>query len=209
MSEPRRESPLVGQKEAIEGAPGNDAVVLRERPFLGHVSIRGSADDQDFVDACSRVLGVALPTRPNTQAVTDAVVACWLGPTEWLIICGRDARQQWLDDLRAAVADMHAGVVDLTGGQTLIEIRGTHAVDTLAKGMTLDLHSRSFGADQCTRTMLAKSAAFIRVLEPGQAFQIVVRRSFADYVWQWLVDAAGEYDYSVAQPAATLQATDA
>lgn len=207
MSEIKRESPLVGRNEAPCGASLriNGGVSLRERPFLSHISLRGKSDDPAFTEACARVLGVALPSMPNTQVAGDGVVVCWMGPTEWLLLAETDAGQGWLDSLRCALAGVHAGVVELSGGQTLIEIRGEHALDTLAKGTTLDLHPRQFGADRCTRTLLAKTTAFIRVVEPGQAFEIVVRRSFADHLWHWLRDASHEYGCAVESPSPTLQ----
>lgn len=207
MSEIKRESPLVGRSEALRGASlrMKGGLSLRERPFLSHISLRGKSDDAAFTDACARVLGVALPTRPNTQAVGDGVRVCWMGPTEWLVLAETDAGPGWLDALRTALESVHAGVVELSGGQTVIEIRGEHAVDTLAKGTTLDLHPRQFGADCCTRTLVAKTTAFIRVIEPGQAFEIVVRRTFADHLWHWLRDAGHEYGCAVESPDSTLQ----
>lgn len=206
MSEVRRESPLVGQKEALHGVSvsGASGITLRERPFLGHISVRGKADDSAFTDACADVLGVALPTTPNTQAEGEGVIVCWQRPTEWLVLTEADACQAWIDKLRAALEGIHSGVIDLSGGHTLIEVRGEHAMETLSKGTTLDLHSRSFGACQCARTQLAKTTAFIRVVEPGQAFEVVVRRTFADYLWQWLYDAAGEYGCAVEPPGGSL-----
>src|SRR5699024_4318089 len=163
-------------------ASGETGVTLRECPFLGHVSIRGEVDDTAFTAACAQVLGVALPTTPNTQVQGDGITVCWLRPTEWLLLSAGEDVQARIDQLRTALDGVHAGVIELSGGQTLIEVRGAHAMDTLAKGTTLDLHPRQFGADQCARTLLAKTTAFIRVVEPGQAFEIVVRRSFADYL---------------------------
>lgn len=207
MSEIKRESPLVGRSEALRGANLriNGGVSLRERPFLSHISLRGKSDDTTFTDACAQVLGVSLPTAPNTQVEGDGVVVCWMGPTEWLVLAETEAGQGWLDSLRAALNGIHSGVVELSGGQTLIEVRGEHALDTLSKGTTIDLHPRQFGAVRCTRTLLAKTTAFIRVVEPGQAFEIVVRRSFADHLWQWLRDASHEYGCAVEPPNSTLQ----
>ena len=206
MSEIKQESPLVGRPEAVRGSTsrGDSSVTLRERPFLGHISLRGQSDDQAFTAAASKVLGVALPTTPNTQAAGKGIIACWMGPTEWLLLTEDEACQDWLDRLRDVLAEVHAGVVELSGGQTLIEIRGPYAADTLAKGTTIDLHPRSFGAEQCTRTLLAHSTVFIRVLEPGTAFQVVVRRSFADHIWHWLCDSAAEYGYKVEPPESAL-----
>src|SRR5690625_5597519 len=97
MSEIKRERPLVGQVEALQGSSksqggqGGSDVTLRERPFLGHISVRGHSDDSAFATACEKVLGAALPTTPGTQVETDDIVICWLRPTEWLILTEGDA----------------------------------------------------------------------------------------------------------------------
>ena len=195
MSEIKLESPLIDQPEARTGndGPANAGVTLVERSFLGHIMLRGRSGDAAFLAACARVFGVEPPTTPNTYAEGNGAVIGWMGPTEWLVMVDSEARAAWLDALREALADVHAGVVDLSGGQTTIGLEGPHALDVLAKGSTLDLHPRVAGAGFCTRSLLAKSAMFLRVIETGQRFEIVVRRSFADYLWQWLVDASGEY----------------
>lgn len=207
MSEIKRESPLAGRVEASRGSNLriNGGVILRERPFLGHISLRGRSNDAAFTAACAQVLGINLPMEPNTFAEGAQIVVCWMGPTEWLLLSQTDAQQDWLDALRAGLGDIHSAVNDLSGGQTLIEIRGKHALDTLAKGTTLDLHPWHFKGGCCTRTLLAKSTAFLRVVEPGQAFEVVVRRSFADYLWQWLCDASHEYGCSIQAPESTLE----
>lgn len=206
MSEPRLESPLVGRPHSRDGdaGPGVCGVALGERPFLGHFSLRGKMDDPAFMNACSAVLGVALPSAPNTYREGEGVVVGWMGPTEWLVLVAADAQSRWLAALREALAGLHAGVVDLSGGQTLITLVGEHASDVLAKGSTLDLHPRAAGVGFCTRSLLASSAVFLRVVEADQHFEIVVRRSFADYLWQWLVDASQEYGCRILPAESTL-----
>lgn len=199
MSEIKLESPLIDQPEARTGndGPADAGITLVERSFLGHIMLRGRSGDAAFLAACGRVLGVEPPTTPNTYAEGNGAVIGWMGPTEWLVMVENDTRAAWLDALREALTDIHAGVVDLSGGQTVIGLEGPHALDVLAKGSTLDLHPRVAAAGFCTRSLLAKSAMFLRVIEAGSRFEIVVRRSFADYLWQWLVDASGEYGLRV------------
>lgn len=207
MSEIKQESPLAGRAEALHGtgSAAEAGVTLRERPFLGHISLRGKSEDRAFTGACEKVLGMALPAAPNTQVEGDGVIVGWVRPTEWLVLAESEACQQRLDGLRTELGDLHSGVVDVSGGQTVIEVRGKHAVDTLSKGTTLDLHPRSFAAGCCTRTLMAHSTIFIRVIEPGHAFEIVIRRSFADHLWRWLSDCAEEYGCAVGPPESSLQ----
>lgn len=192
----RRESPLVrfdAARRAADAAPGEAEVMLGERPFLGHLNLRGDAADAQFVSAVSEVLGVAPPLEPNTVAEQGEHALLWLGPDEWLVLTPPDAQGGVLERLRGALADRFGAVTDVSGGQTVITLSGRRAREVLAKGCTLDLHPRAFGPGRCAQSRIAKSAALIRQTDESPAFEIVVRRSFADYLWQWLEDAAREY----------------
>lgn len=195
----RRESPLIGQSESVrgQGTPSGARVLLHESQFKGHLNLRGNPNDPEFLAGSTRVLGGELPLAPNTVAVYPECRACWLGPDEWLLIAAPSAQGHLKEALDAALSGQHFSVTDVTGGQTIIRLQGQHAADTLAKGCTLDLHPRAFGEGQCAQTLLAKSPALIVANCPGVDFEIVVRRSFADYLWRWLKDAAGEYGLAV------------
>jgi len=104
---------------------------------------------------------------------------------------GRQAQIE--QSLRASLGDVRSAVTNVSGGQTVIVIRGVAARDVLAKGCPLDLHPRAFGVGRCAQSHLAKAAILVRVVDTPPAFEIVVRRSYADYLWLWLVDAAAEY----------------
>jgi sarcosine oxidase subunit gamma len=53
----------------------------------------------------------------------------------------------------------------------------------------LDLHPRVFTIGQCAQTHVAKVPVLLRPIAGG--IELVVRRSFADSLWQWLETAAG------------------
>ena len=95
--------------------------------------------------------------------------------------------------LRASLGDRHAAVVDLTELRTVIAVSGAHARDLLAKGCTLDLHPRAFPAGACAQTGLARAGALLHLVDETPTFEITILRSFADYMWVWLADAAQEY----------------
>ena len=68
------------------------AVVISERPFLGHLNLRGDPGDGGFTSAAANVLGFRLPTAPNTTAGKGGLLALWLGPDEWLVVTPPDAQ---------------------------------------------------------------------------------------------------------------------
>ena len=76
-----RQSPLSAFFATAAGDPA-DAVVISERPFLGHLNLRGDPGDGGFTSAAAGVLGFALPTEPNTTAGKGGLLALWLGPDE-------------------------------------------------------------------------------------------------------------------------------
>jgi sarcosine oxidase subunit gamma len=191
----RQESPLVERitPERKAASPADAGVTLRERPFLGCVNLRGNPEDARFVDAVQGVLGVAPPTEPNTVAENGDITVFWLAPTEWFVRTGAGGERDLITRLEEALSGQHVATNDVTGNFTTVELSGPHARDVLEKGCTLDLHPRAFASGQCAQTLLSHAGILIRPLEDGQAFELVVRRSFADYTFVWLEDAALEY----------------
>ena len=175
-------------------APGGGAgVVISERPFLGHLNLRGDPADSAFMEGAERALGLALPVEPNTVSAGQETQALWLGPDEWLIVTPPDRQAAVADALTRALDGVFASVTDVTGGQTVVTLSGERARDVLAKGCSLDLHPRAFGEGRCAQTLVAGANVTLRWVGPEPSFDLIVRSSFADYLALWLHDAALEY----------------
>jgi len=201
MSDPiLRESPLARFNLAARAthSPGSAGVIVRERPFLGHLNLRGNAQDPRFVGAVSDVLGDGLPIIANTVTDVQGSTMYWLGPDEWLIVTPGERRAAIESDLRKALASVRVAVTDVSGGQTVLQLHGSRVRDVLAKGCSIDLHPRAFSIGQCAQSHLAKAPVLIGQIENQPYFEIIVRRSFADYLWSWLTTAAAEYGLEVA-----------
>lgn len=178
-------------------------VVISERPFLGHLNLRGNPADRAFMEGVERALGFALPVEPNTVSIGDGLRALWLGPDEWLIITPQDEQGAVADALAEALAGVLASVTDVTGGQTVVTLSGERSRHVLAKGCSLDLHPRAFGEGQCAQTLVAGANVTLRWAGPGPSYDLIVRRSFADHLALWLHDAALEYGIAVDSPPPT------
>ena len=195
-----RQSALSHFFGAAAAGPRTDdaAVIISERPFLGHLNLRGDPQDADFMSAAASVLGFGLPTRPNTTAVDGKLLALWLGPDEWHIVTPPTSQTPLMDSLEAAFHGMHVAVTDITGGQAVITVSGPSARDVLAKGCPLDLHPTVFKPTHCAQTLLAKANITIRCVDNSPpSFELIVRRSFAEYAAGWLRDAGVEYGVGV------------
>jgi sarcosine oxidase subunit gamma len=168
-------------------APG---VRLQERAFLGHIGVRCDPADAALTGALERALGCSLPRAPNTfQVAAAAHKVLWLGPDEWLIVAPEGRQGALAQALRQAAGDGFAAVVELGSGQTVIEIAGARAREVIAKGCPLDLHPRAFGSGRCAQSRLARTLVTLVQVDDAPTFELIVRRSFADYLWHWLLDA--------------------
>ena len=202
MSEDRRESPLAGFASLGRGREAGDpGVTMTERPFRGYVNLRGGLADPGLAEAVGSVLGTDVPLRPNTVASAGEVLVCWLGPDEWMAVAGPGSEGELISSLRKALEGRRAAATDTTGNYTTINLAGSRARDLLAKGCTLDLHPTVFAPGQCAQTNLAKAAVLLIPRSNDRSFQsfdVVVRRSFADYLAHWLEHSGWEYGFEVA-----------
>lgn len=203
----QRESPLVRferqrQVQVQAAAQGEAGVRASERQFCGHVNLRGDPAAPEFLAAARAALGYALPLQPNTVASNDKSTVFWLGPNEWLIVVPDGATAALIADLHRALHGQFCAVTEVSGGQTIVALHGKHVRDLLAKGCSLDLHPRAFGPGRCAQSHLAKAPILLHQLDEDGAFELILRRSFADYLWLWLVDAGEEFGLDVTKPPA-------
>lgn len=177
--------------------PSAAGVTLCERPWHGQLVLRGDIGSRVFASALRRILGVGAPRTPNTVREKDDTMILWLGPDEWLIVVpgGRETKLE--AELRQALARQHTSLTDVSDSRVVIGLTGPYARDLLMKGCSLDLHPRTFAAGRCAQTQLARAHMLLHQLDESPAYDIYVHRSFADYVWRWLEDAAEEYGMAI------------
>lgn len=166
---------------------------IAERPHVGKVTLRGVPDLPAFREAAEARLGVALPLAPNTVTEGGGLTVSWVGPDEWLILTEPGAEGALIDGLREALAGVHAAVVDVGDYYTIIRLSGPRARDVMAKGCPLDLHPRAFGPGRCAGSLYGKAVIRLIQVDEAPTYDIMVRWSFADYLWRYLVDAAEEW----------------
>jgi sarcosine oxidase subunit gamma len=183
------------------GTAGNEpGVVFKERAFWGHFNVRLDSANDAALAAIESTLTAPLPLIPNSVSSSRQQSILWLSPNEWLVLCEPEQASLLGPQLEAALEPHFGSVNDVSGGQTIISIRGAHALDTLAKGCSLDMHPRVFSPGLCAQTQIAKTAALIRPLPSNvPSYDIIIRRSLADYLARWLCRAATEYGIGVRQ----------
>lgn len=185
---------ISGDKELFN-ADAEFALVVKERRDCSFLNLRGSSDDKIFCSAIANILGVELPAEPGHYHGNTDHCIYWLGPDEWLLSSRVDADALEMQ-LRAAITS-HISVVDVSGGYTAINLRGLeHAVHTVLKKSTvydfLAWPDASASIGRCAHTTFAKASALISNKFDG-SYDVIIRRSFSDYIGQWLLDAGREF----------------
>jgi sarcosine oxidase, subunit gamma len=112
-----------------------------------------------------------------------------LGPDEWLLQSTSSRSPGAECRLRPAIGSELAAVVDVSSGYAVLELTGPRVREVLRKGCPLDVHPRVFRVGQCAQTHFFKAGIILRPIDPD-VYELVVRRSFADYTVQMLLDAA-------------------
>ncbi len=199
----KTETPLhyfLGSSRCGDGKTSNSAepgIVIREAALKGHLNLRGNPENGAFLEGVKAVLGVTPPTQPGTYETNGDTHIYWLGPNEWLAIVAGGTEAEVEADLRRRLQG-HFSIVDVSGGQTLINLSGKGVATVLKKSSGYDFHPSHFGPGRCVQTTLAKATALVSKKADG-SFDLVVRRSFADYLAAWLLDAGGEFGCRIEQ----------
>ncbi|ALM53507.1 sarcosine oxidase subunit gamma [Halomonas huangheensis] len=194
------ESPLAWSYHNVGApAPGpNSRVTLRELSDRDHLILRGGAIVLD--EAVRQVLDVGLPARPQQLTLCEDGISSvqWLSPDEWLVILPFGTAFRIENELRSALGDASVAISEVSGGQTLLELEGNAQAlqELLMKSVIYDVHPQHFTPGKGVTTVFAKTNVILR--RPDEArWELVVRRSFADYVYRWLLDAGDEFAIGV------------
>ncbi len=191
MQSPLQAFNLSAKQEKMTDAKG---VWAHEMALLGYISLRGNAQKKDFLAAVKNVTGTSLPTQACSLSKVDFVTILNLSPDEWMIICPREQRAALQHALQAALVGVHSQVLDNSGGYTSVLLQGKQAADALQHCTVYNLHALT--PNKVVGTTFGKASVILYRSDDG--FCLVLRRSFADYIWRYLERAAQPYGFGIA-----------
>jgi sarcosine oxidase subunit gamma len=173
----------VERREALAGRGFSaTGVTVAPLPPARRISLRAP---RDSVAALSKALGVALPAKPKSSAVKGSRMAFWLGPDEWMVI--DEAGKDPLADC-AKVKALHSAV-DISHRNVAIAVTGPACEAAVNAGCPQDLSLAAFPVGAVSRTVLGK-AEIVLYRSADDAFRVECWRSFSDYVFTFLSEAA-------------------
>lgn len=170
------------------------AIELRERPLEEALALQFDAGDRATIALIREASGLDLAGDDRTAAA-GGLVALWLGPGDWLVRPG-EVRGA-LEGLQRAARQGGCSLVDASDQWCAVEVAGRFARDLLAKGCSIDLRDHAFPAGASAVLRFARVRALIHCVDASPSFHVYVERSYAAYLWAWLVDAVSEWTSTV------------
>ena len=172
---------------AAGGQVFSDMLRLSVLPARAIVRLQLGARSQKTVNAL-KVAGRPMPIGMNTWSGDDPVIFR-IAPDTWLFSSALHEAAEIVPAVRTGCGRRSYAVTDVSDSLVTLWIEGAQASALLARGCGLDLSTVAFGSQACTRTRLAQLPVVIRRAAP-ERFECVVDRSAAQWLYDWLVDAA-------------------
>ena len=135
--------------------------------------------------------GQDIPSKIGEMSSTPEKTALCLGPDEWLLMAPEDELGEIVAQFAMIDKQIPYSLVDVGHRTVGIDISGPAAALVLNAGCPLDLESLPIGG--CTRTILDKAEIILMKLE-REHYRLEIVRSFAEFVWNFLSNAAREFD---------------
>ncbi len=189
------------------------AVTLTERTGVEIVQVAAwPATHDDTVRLLAGILGVVLPGHPGAVASRGDASILAAAPGRWLIVRPAESSQGGAPlgggplgaQLASALPKDSAAVLELSASRRIFIVSGPRSRDLLAKYLPLDLSGSELTAGHCAHSAMAHIGVLVHV-RGDEVFELYVTRSFAQHLWDILVDASVEFadpsDQSLGAPA--------
>ena len=186
-----------GRHGAAENAAGLTMVEFGDFELVQVMARRGQWGA--VAQACADSYGKPAPARPQAIEAGGALLV-WSGPDQFLVLSARTAGENpAMATARSAFAGM-AALSEQSDGRSLIRISGSRARDMLAKVCSLDLHPAVFPVGAAAMTSIDHTSVNLwRGKDAGSeaTFHLLVFTSFAESLWQTLLDSGAEYGIKI------------
>jgi len=156
---------------------------------VGLLTLRGGAPQAPLGNAVSSVLGLEPPTRlAYTEA--DGRRLRWMSPDEWLLSCAPAETTDIEARLRAELGEApRVSITEVSAAWCVLELGGRDVRAVLSRGVPIDVDPAVFPPGRTASTVFAKAGATISNLGE-ERYEVICRRSLADYIARWIASAA-------------------
>jgi methylglutamate dehydrogenase subunit D len=170
------------------GSPSGPAgVLVHERSGIALVGVQARRDGAErLAAAVRREFDIALPTE--ARAISS-------GPGRWLVLA--EGAPPVLEERLQRVLGDHGAICDQSDGRVLLDLSGPRLLETLAKGVPVDLHPSRFGPGAVALTTVSHVGVQLWRSDTAPQFHLLVPRSYFGSFWNWLAASAAEFGCEV------------
>ena len=172
-----------------------DNFSMKEKTPIAKINLRGNLKNIEFTTNAERILGMSLPKEASNTSVKEKITSLWLGPNEWLLVSNIEITKETnIYELEQVLFDeiskINLGAVtNVSDHFTIFSLSGSNIFEVLSKGCPYDFDSENFLDNKVVQTILNHIDVTIHRKSKND-IDLYVRRSFADYLWNWLKDSA-------------------
>ena len=172
-----------------------DNFSMKEKTPIAKINLRGNLNNIEFVTNAEKILEMPLPKRAGDTSAKEKITLLWLGPNEWILVSNFEiAKETNIYELEQVLFDGISkpnlgAVTNVTDHFTIFSLSGTNIFKILCKGCPYDFESKNFSDNKAVRTIINHIDVTIHRKNKNE-IDLYVRRSFADYLWNWLKDSA-------------------
>ena len=192
MSTPEKIATLMAQSSIpVGGRVFSDTLRLTVLPARTVILLRLAGQAPKGIGTL-KIAGRPIPQAMNTWCGDDPVI-CRIAPDTWLLLSALHEAPELLDAVRTACSKRSCAITDLSDAHVTLALDGARAAAVLARGGGIEFAPTAFGPEACARTRLAQLPVVVRRVTP-ERFECVVDRSAAQYLFDWMQDAAAGLD---------------
>jgi heterotetrameric sarcosine oxidase gamma subunit len=168
-------------------------VIVHERTGLGIATLMARKGKIDALAASIKEqYDIALPSGSRWSG-SNALALLGTGPERWLAVHSAPPAR-FIASLAQQLEGV-ASVVDQSGAYGMLRLGGPALIETLAKGVAIDLDARSFPAGSVAVTQIAHIGVTLCKIDESPAIDVIVARSLSVSFWHWLSISAGDSSF--------------
>ena len=168
-------------------------IKITSTEYVGKINFRCDPNNSLIFSGIKDITGINLPLKSGEVFGNNDYRIQWLGPNEWILQCADNQRELLINNIKSKLAGEHFSVTDVSDYYLTIRLSGVNSNEILSKGTPLDLETFICNKDMCAQTYIAKATVLIDRLSNEPLYDISVRWSYAEYLWEWLVDSSLEF----------------
>lgn len=173
-----------------DGSPGVTVVVRDGASCIQAMPWRGRR--AGAAGSLAETFGASPPNTPGVVRGEGKMAIVWSGPDAWMLVDPAGGVRH--EAVKTALSE-DAAIVEQSDARVLIELRGPHVPDVLAKGMDPDFHEKAFPVGTAAIGKLCHMTC--QVWRCDDHFGLLVPRPAIGDVWHWLIESALEFGIEI------------